>query len=94
MIKPDGLAGNYTSVIKKIILESGFSIPREMVAQLDEHSVKSFYAEHSSKSFFPSLVKYMTRYLALSWSQDAMLSFIQFSSNNSQLLEVLSTELL
>ncbi|KAM7480633.1 hypothetical protein LguiA_028846 [Lonicera macranthoides] len=60
MIKPDGLAGNYTSVIKKIILESGFSIPREMVAQLDEHSVKSFYAEHSSKSFFPSLVKYMT----------------------------------
>ncbi|CAK9179857.1 unnamed protein product [Ilex paraguariensis] len=60
MIKPDGVAGNYTNVIKQIISESGFRITREMMVQLDEDTVTSFYAEHSSKSFFPSLVKYMT----------------------------------
>ncbi|KAK6914674.1 Nucleoside diphosphate kinase-like domain, partial [Dillenia turbinata] len=60
MIKPDGLLGNYTDSIKKIIQESGFSILRELMVQLDEDTVRSFYAEHSLKSFFPSLVKYMT----------------------------------
>ncbi|XP_057514686.1 probable nucleoside diphosphate kinase 5 [Actinidia eriantha] len=30
-----------------------------MVVQLDEDTVKSFYAEHASKSFFPNLVRYM-----------------------------------
>ncbi|KAK3022154.1 hypothetical protein RJ639_045293, partial [Escallonia herrerae] len=60
IIKPDGLFGNYTDVIKEIVLESGFSIPQEMMVQLNEDSAKVFYAEHSSKSFFPSLVKYMT----------------------------------
>lgn len=62
IIKPDGLAGNYTDKIKEIILDSGFSISKEMVVQLDEDTVKSFYAEHSSRSFFQNLVKYMTRY--------------------------------
>ncbi|KAI8544712.1 hypothetical protein RHMOL_Rhmol08G0317100 [Rhododendron molle] len=59
IIKPDGLAGNHTNKIKEIILDSGFSISREMIVQLDEDSVKRFYVEHSSKSFFPSLLKYM-----------------------------------
>ena len=65
MIKPDGLSGNYTDRVKEIILDSGFSICKEMVVQLDEDTVKSFYAEHASKSFFPNLVRYMTRYFAL-----------------------------
>ncbi|KAF8393644.1 hypothetical protein HHK36_021890 [Tetracentron sinense] len=60
MIKPDGLFGNYTDEIKKVILESGFSILEEMMVQLDENYVTIFYAEHSKKSFFPRLVKYMT----------------------------------
>ncbi|KAG5537986.1 hypothetical protein RHGRI_025173 [Rhododendron griersonianum] len=60
IIKPDGLAGNHTNKIKEIILDSGFSISKEMIVQLDEDSVKRFYVEHSSKSFFPSLLKYMT----------------------------------
>ncbi|XP_058179387.1 probable nucleoside diphosphate kinase 5 [Rhododendron vialii] len=60
IIKPDGLAGNHTNKIKEIILDSGFGISKEMVVQLDEDSVKRFYVEHSSKSFFPSLLKYMT----------------------------------
>ena len=63
MMKPDGLYGNYDDQIKKMVLDSGFSILREKRIQLDEHTARIFYAEHSSKSFFPSLIKYMTRYL-------------------------------
>ncbi|PWA74220.1 Nucleoside diphosphate kinase [Artemisia annua] len=60
IVKPDGVSGMYTSSVKKIILESGFTIQRELKVHLDEDSVRRFYAEHSTKSFFPSLVKYMT----------------------------------
>lgn len=63
IIKPDGLLGNYTDDIKKTIVESGFSIFKEKRVQLDEDTAARFYAEHSSKNFFASLVKYMTRYL-------------------------------
>ncbi|XP_024036466.1 probable nucleoside diphosphate kinase 5 isoform X3 [Citrus clementina] len=65
MIKPDGLSGNYTDEIKKVILESGFSILRERVVRLDEDGAKTFYAEHSSRSFFSSLIKYMTSIRAM-----------------------------
>lgn len=61
MIKPDGVLGNYTYRIKNAILESGFHIFKERMVQLDEDSAASFYAEHSTKSFFSSLVKYITR---------------------------------
>lgn len=61
MIKPDGLAFNHTDRVKTIILESGFSILQETIVQLDEDRAQNFYVEHSSKSFFSSLVKYMTR---------------------------------
>ncbi|KAI5427448.1 Transcription elongation factor spt6, variant 2 [Lathyrus oleraceus] len=60
IIKPDGLLGNYTDDIKRTISEYGFSIVKEQIVQLGEATVKRFYAEHSSKSFFSSLVKYMT----------------------------------
>eukprot|EP00257_Ricinus_communis_P023159 XP_015583067.1 probable nucleoside diphosphate kinase 5 isoform X3 [Ricinus communis] len=60
MIKPDGLLGNYTERIKEVILQSGFSIVTEIITQLDEDRASIFYAEHSSKSFFSSLIKYMT----------------------------------
>lgn len=62
MIKPDGVDGNYVDIIKKTILDSGFSITQEIERKLDEDTVKSFYAEHASKNFFSNLVRYMTRY--------------------------------
>ncbi|XP_061342908.1 probable nucleoside diphosphate kinase 5 isoform X4 [Gastrolobium bilobum] len=65
IIKPDGLSGNYTDDIKRTILDYGFSIIKEKIVQLDEITVKRFYAEHSSKCFFSSLVKYMTSIRAL-----------------------------
>lgn len=60
IIKPDGLLGKYTNMIKDIILDAGFVIHAEKVVQLDVDTVTSFYAEHSLRSFFPGLVKYMT----------------------------------
>ncbi|KAK7275569.1 hypothetical protein RIF29_16688 [Crotalaria pallida] len=60
IIKPDGLLGNYTNDIKRKVLEYGFSISKEKIVHLDEVTVKRFYAEHSSKSFFSSLINYMT----------------------------------
>ncbi|KAK4373826.1 hypothetical protein RND71_004503 [Anisodus tanguticus] len=59
IIKPDGVSGNHTNSIKETILNNGFKITEESFIQLDEDRVKSFYAEHSSRSFFPSLVQYM-----------------------------------
>lgn len=61
MIKPDGVSGNYTEEIRRIIVEAGFSIVREMPTQLDNEKASAFYDEHSSRSFFPDLVTYMTR---------------------------------
>ncbi|XP_038897367.1 probable nucleoside diphosphate kinase 5 isoform X2 [Benincasa hispida] len=60
MIKPDGLRGNFTDRIKGAIVGSGFRILEERIVELDEDRASRFYAEHSSKSFFFSLVKYMT----------------------------------
>ncbi|XP_076891169.1 putative nucleoside diphosphate kinase 5 [Bidens hawaiensis] len=60
IVKPDGVSGNHSSSIRKIILESGFIIQSEVTLHLDEDSVRRFYAEHSTKSFFPNLLQYMT----------------------------------
>uniref|UniRef100_A0A0A9FTU4 Nucleoside diphosphate kinase n=1 Tax=Arundo donax TaxID=35708 RepID=A0A0A9FTU4_ARUDO len=60
MIKPDGLSGKYTEKIKEAILKSGFDIVKEAEVRLDAESASLFYAEHSERSFFNSLVKYMT----------------------------------
>lgn len=62
MIKPDGVSGNYTDEIKRIIVEASFSIVKEMLTQLDKETASTFYEEHSSRSFFPDLVTYMTRW--------------------------------
>ncbi|XP_010459329.1 PREDICTED: probable nucleoside diphosphate kinase 5 isoform X1 [Camelina sativa] len=60
MIKPDGVSGNYSDDIKRIILEANFNIVTETLAQLDKETASAFYHEHSSRSFFPHLVTYMT----------------------------------
>ncbi|KAG7597362.1 Nucleoside diphosphate kinase-like domain superfamily [Arabidopsis suecica] len=60
MIKPDGVSGNYTDEIKRIVVEASFNIVKEMLTQLDKDTASAFYDEHSSRSFFPDLVTYMT----------------------------------
>ncbi|CAN6244775.1 unnamed protein product [Urochloa humidicola] len=65
MIKPDGLSGNYTEKIKAAILGSGFHIVKEIQVQLDAERASLFYAEHSERSFFDSLIKYITSIRAM-----------------------------
>ncbi|XP_023645792.1 probable nucleoside diphosphate kinase 5 isoform X2 [Capsella rubella] len=60
MIKPDGVSGNYSDLIKRIIVEASFNIVKEMLTLLDEQTASAFYLEHSSRTFFPHLVTYMT----------------------------------
>ncbi|KAL3693178.1 hypothetical protein R1sor_006829 [Riccia sorocarpa] len=60
MIKPDAVQANYTSAIRQIILSEGFHILDEKLAHLDDVAVKSFYREHAERSFFPSLIRFMT----------------------------------
>ncbi|KAK9066125.1 hypothetical protein SSX86_015527 [Deinandra increscens subsp. villosa] len=63
IVKPDGIFGNHTASIRNIILQSGFTIQTQTtLLQLDQDTVATFYADHSTKTFFPSLIKYMTRY--------------------------------
>jgi nucleoside diphosphate kinase homolog 5 len=61
MVKPDGVQGIYTDKIKGAILEAGFEIVQESTFQLDYERASLFYAEHSGKSFFQSLIAYITR---------------------------------
>eukprot|EP01018_Ginkgo_biloba_P026713 Gb_11441 [translate_table: standard] len=60
MVKPDGMMGNHSEEIKRIILATGFVIATEKIVQLDEAAVRIFYAEHSQREFFPSLTRFMT----------------------------------
>lgn len=78
MIKPDGMSGNYSNRIKDVILESGFGIVKESIVQLDEDTAASFYAEHSTRSFFSCLIKYITRYVLYIYFLDYCLLFFIF----------------
>lgn len=60
MIKPDGFLGNHTHFIQTTILASGFTILNQITLQLDSHTAKAFYADHSSRTFFPNLINYIT----------------------------------
>lgn len=104
MIKPDGLSGKYTEKIKAAILDSGFRIVKETEVQLDAERASLFYAEHSQRSFFDSLVKYITRYyccLKHSWLLCVLHNALFFSlccsfqsSRSSTLLLVFSSVVL
>ncbi|KAF0932116.1 hypothetical protein E2562_008651 [Oryza meyeriana var. granulata] len=83
MIKPDGLSGNHMEKIKEVILDSGFEIVEEAVVQLDAQRASLFYVEHSSRSFFDSLVKYMTRYCC---PKTSVFCLLHKASKSSELL--------
>jgi nucleoside diphosphate kinase homolog 5 len=92
MIKPDGLSGKYTEAIKEVILDSGFHIVKETEVQLDAERASVFYAEHSQRSFFDSLVKYITRYYCC-WKGSCLLSFLHNASSLCSSLQTLTLTL-
>jgi nucleoside diphosphate kinase homolog 5 len=59
LIKPD--AAHKTEEIEDIILRTGFIILQKRRVHLSPEQCSEFYSEHSGKTFFPSLVAFMSR---------------------------------
>ncbi|MDZ5762700.1 Nucleoside diphosphate kinase [Candidatus Cyrtobacter comes] len=60
IIKPDAFKYGYVSGIEAEIKNAGFNVVKSLEKRLSEQEAREFYAEHGSRSFFPSLVNYMT----------------------------------
>lgn len=60
IVKPDGVRANYTDAVKTIIRSSDFEIIAEKRMTLDRATAEAFYSEHAGKSYFHSLVEFMT----------------------------------
>jgi nucleoside-diphosphate kinase len=60
IIKPDATKRNITGQINAVIEKSGLKIIAQKRVQLTQEQAKGFYAEHSERPFFNSLVSFMT----------------------------------
>lgn len=60
MIKPSAFASNYTGGILKMINDAGFVIKAMKVTLLSKEQAGAFYAVHTGKPFYESLVKFMS----------------------------------
>ena len=60
IIKPDATKRNLTGAINKRFEENGLRIVAQKRIRMSEDQAKGFYAEHSEKPFFGSLVSFMT----------------------------------
>ena len=60
IIKPDAVAAGNAGKILAMLEEAGFKILALRMTKLTQDQAEGFYAVHREKSFFPSLVKFMT----------------------------------
>lgn len=60
IIKPDATERNLTGKINSYIEAAHLKIVAQKMVHLSEDQAKQFYAEHSERPFFGSLVSYMT----------------------------------
>ena len=60
MIKPDAVKDGHTDSILDLISGAGFKIVAQKTVHLTEESARQFYAVHKERSFYDSLVKYMS----------------------------------
>jgi len=60
IIKPDATIKNITGKVNAMIEESGLKIIAQKRIKLSVEQASRFYAEHEGKSFFDSLVEFMT----------------------------------
>ena len=60
IVKPDAVAAGHAGEILAAIEKAGFRILALRMTRLTEQQAKGFYAVHSQKPFFASLVKFMT----------------------------------
>ncbi|MDK9700613.1 MAG: nucleoside-diphosphate kinase [bacterium] len=60
IIKPDAFAGNHVGDILHIVERENFKILGLRALQLTQAQAEAFYAVHTERPFFGSLVKFMT----------------------------------
>ena len=60
IIKPDATKRNLTGIINKIIEDNGLRIIAQKRIKLSLEQAKNFYQIHNDKSFFTSLIEYMS----------------------------------
>ncbi len=60
IIKPDAVAAGQAGEILAMVQKAGFKVLGLRMTRLTEAQAQGFYAVHREKSFFPSLVKFMT----------------------------------
>ncbi|MDA9163347.1 nucleoside-diphosphate kinase [Rickettsiaceae bacterium] len=60
IIKPDATKRNLTGKINSYLETAGLKIVAQKMVSLQEDQAKEFYAEHSERPFFGSLIAYMT----------------------------------
>ena len=60
IIKPDATERNLTGKINSYLETGGLKIVAQKMVRLSEDQAKKFYAEHSERPFFGSLISYMT----------------------------------
>jgi len=60
IIKPDAVAAHNSGKIIQRVLDNGFKIRGLKLIHLSEKQAEGFYAVHSARPFFRSLVEFMT----------------------------------
>jgi nucleoside-diphosphate kinase len=60
IIKPDAVAAGQTGEILAVIQKSGFRVIGMKMKRLSQIEAEGFYAVHSERPFYASLVKFMT----------------------------------
>jgi nucleoside-diphosphate kinase len=60
ILKPDAVARNLTGKVNLMIEGAGLEIAAQKMLHLTENQAKAFYAIHSARPFFASLVSSMT----------------------------------
>lgn len=60
IIKPDATARGLTNDINQLFIDAGLRVVVQKDLTLTQEQAEQFYAEHSARPFFASLVEYMT----------------------------------
>lgn len=60
IIKPDATERNLTGKVNSYLEGAGLQIVAQKMVKLTDAQAKEFYAEHSERPFFNSLISYMT----------------------------------
>ena len=60
IIKPDAVSNGHVEGILTVIQQNGFRVLGKKTLRISKQDAEAFYAVHKDRSFYPSLVKFMT----------------------------------